>query len=323
MAARERGLNVNVALIGSVSSSSTVLNALIHGGVEVTAVLGLDESQAARTADFHPLRPLAQKARLPFRSFIKVTEPAVEQFLKARPPDLIWCIGLSQLVPDRLIGVARHGGVGFHPTMLPKGRGRAPVAWTILRGEPAAVNLFYLADEPDAGDIIVQREVPVLPDDYSEDLIARTNQVLHEVVLDLAPALKNGTIPRTPQDHAQATYYPKRTPADGLIDWSKSTDEVYRLIRAAGRPYPGAFSYLGETKMIIWRARPEHPGPPVADVRDKKVGTILSVDASGHWLVKTGDGALRLTDVEPERATNSTPPPWVAGRRFQNHARRE
>ncbi|MFQ5463757.1 MAG: methionyl-tRNA formyltransferase [Phycisphaerae bacterium] len=314
---------MNVALIGSVSSSGTVLDALIRGGVEITAVLGLDESQADRTADFHALRPLAEKARLPFRSFIKVAEPAVEPFLQAHPPDLIWCIGLSQLVPDRLIGIARHGGVGFHPTMLPRGRGRAPVAWTILRGERAAVNLFYLADEPDAGDIIVQREVPVLSDDYSEDLIARTNQVLYDVVLELAPALKNGTLPRTPQDHALATYYPKRTPADGLIDWSKSTDEVYRLIRAAGRPYPGAFSYLGATKTIIWRARPERLDPPVADVRRKKVGTILSVDDSGHPLVTTVDGALRLTDVEGEHATDSTAELWVAGRRFQSHATRE
>ncbi|MCH7873509.1 MAG: hypothetical protein IID33_17565, partial [Planctomycetes bacterium] len=81
-----------------------------------------------------------------------------------------------------------------------------------------------------------------------------TIEVLHEVILELAPAIKSGTLTRTPQDHAQATYYPKRTPADGLIDWSKSTDDVYRLIRAAGRPYPGAFSFLPDTKVTIWRA---------------------------------------------------------------------
>ena len=324
---------MKVALLGSVSSSYTVLDALIRAGVDITAVLGLDESQADRVADYRSLRPLAEQAALPFLSFVKVTEPAVEQFLRnrkggfaANPPDLIWCIGLSQLVPPNLIHIARHGGVGFHPTMLPKGRGRAPVAWTILRGERAAVNLFYLADEPDAGDIIVQREVPVLPDDYSQDLIQRTNEVLHEVILELAPAIKSGTLTRTPQDHAQATYYAKRTPADGLIDWSKSTDDVYRLIRAAGRPYPGAFSFLPDTKVTIWRARPEDPTQVPPDLHNEAAGTILAVrkcgvavDAACQPLVKTGDGAIRLTESEPEDATVSPATCFVEGRRFQDH----
>ena len=188
------------------------------------------------------------------------------------------------------------------------------------------MNLFYLADEPDAGDIIVQREVPVLPDDYSQDLIQRTNEVLHEVILELAPAIKSGTLTRTPQDHAQATYYPKRTPADGLIDWSKSTDDVYRLIRAAGRPYPGAFSFLPDTKVTIWRARPEDPTQVPPDLHNEAAGTILavrecglSVDATDQPLVKTGDGAIRLTESEPEDATVSPATCFVEGRRFQDH----
>ncbi len=314
---------MKVALIGSVSSSKTALDALIRGGVDITAVLGLDESQADRVADYRSLRSPAQEAHLPFLSFVKVTDPAVEPFLRERPPDLIWCIGLSQLVPEQLLRIAPHGGVGFHPTMLPEGRGRAPVAWTILRGERAAVNLFYLADEPDAGDIIVQREVLVLPDDYSEDLIHRTNQVLHEVILELAPAIKTGTIPRTPQDHSRATYYPKRTPADGLIDWSKSTDDVYRLIRAAGRPYPGAFSYLGRAKVTIWRARSENPALAPKDLHGKDPGTILSVNADGRPLVKTNDGSLRLTESEPEHPALSTATCYVEGCRFQDRATSE
>jgi methionyl-tRNA formyltransferase len=230
---------VNLAFIGSVSSSWYALDALIRGGVEVTAVLGADESRADKISDYRSLRELAAQADIPFLSFIKVAEQAVEEFLKKHKPDMIWVIGLSQLVPDSLIKTVPNGAVGFHPTMLPQGRGRAPVAWTILKQAQAAVNLFFLVDEPDAGDIIVQRQVEVLPDDYSEDLIHRTNLVLYDVVLELAPLIKSGNLPRTPQDHSKATYYPKRTPADGLIDFAVSTDRIYRLIRAAGRPYPG------------------------------------------------------------------------------------
>lgn len=296
---------MNVALIGSVSSSYYCLDALIQGGVEVTGVLGLDESRADVVSDYRSLRALAGNAGLPFLSFVKVVESHVEAFVRRHPPDLLWVIGLSQLVPDRLIGIARFGGVGFHPTMLPHGRGRAPVAWTILKDERAAVSLFFLTDQPDAGDIIAQRKVSVSPDDYSEDLIQRTNEVLAKVVLELAPSIIAGTIPRTPQDHSRATFYSKRTPADGLIDWSESTDKVYRLIRASGRPYPGAFSFWDGHRVTIWRARPASATgndvvqPPI------EAGTILHVDAEQGVLVQTADGALWLTEAVLEGASGS------------------
>ena len=287
---------MNVALMGSVSSSWHALDALIRGGVEVTGALGVDESRAERIADYRSLRAPATGAGIPFHSFVKVTEPGVEEFLRAHTPDLLWVIGLSQLVPDRLIKIAKNGGVGFHPTMLPEGRGRAPVAWTILLGARAAANLFFLTEQPDAGDIIIQREVPVLPDDYSEDLIHRTNLVLAEAVLELGPAIRSGRLPRTPQDHSKATYYPKRTPMDGGIDWSASTDQVYRLIRAAGRPYPGAFTAGSGRKLTVWRARPAYADDP----HGGRSGQVLAVDANRGVLVATSDGAIWMTEVEVE-----------------------
>ncbi len=286
---------MNVALIGSVSSSWATLDGLIRGRVEVTCVLGVDESQADRISDYRSLRERATEADIPFRSFVIVSEPEVETFLRGHAPDLLWVIGLSQMVPDRLIKIARVGGVGFHPTMLPEGRGRAPVAWTILLQARAAANLFYLTDEPDAGDIIAQREVPVQADDYSDDLIRRTNQVLSEVVQGLGPMIRKGNLPRTPQDHSKATYYPKRTPADGLIDWSASTAEIYRLIRAAGRPYPGAFGHAGGRKLTVWRGRPAEAG----DCGDgSERGCVVRIDPVSGVLVGTGDGAIWLTEVE-------------------------
>jgi len=313
---------MNVALMGSVSSSWHALDALIRGGVELTCVLGVDESQAERISDYRSLRQLAQDAAIPFVAFRKVSEPQVERALRENPPDLLWVIGLSQLVPRPLIELARHGGVGFHPTLLPEGRGRAPVAWTILKGARAAANLFFLTDEPDAGDIITQREVPVLPDDYSADLIARTNLALAEAILELAPAIRSGRLPRTPQDHSRATYYPKRTPADGLIDWSQSAADVYRLIRAAGRPYPGAFTFLEGRKLTIWRAQPAPALARPASAAAKPartaaqsaqtgarfaptpgqsaLGRVQDIDGAGRPLVGAADGALRLTEVSFE-----------------------
>lgn len=289
---------MNVALIGSVSSSWHTLDALIKNGIEVVGVLGLDESRRDKVSDYHSLRRLTGDAGIPFQSFVKISEPACETFLRANRPDLLFVIGLSQLAPCELIDAAPHGGVGFHPTMLPKGRGRAPVAWTILLGEPAAATLFFLTEQADAGDIIIQKPVEVLPEDYSADLIERTNGVLREAIAEIAPAIASGNLPRTPQDDHQATYYEKRTPDDGLIDWHQSVDKVYRLIRAASRPYPGAFAYYRGQKVVIWRAR------PAADAAPGEPGTILQVSRGGVT-VRAADGSLLLTEMES--ASNGQP----------------
>ncbi len=294
------GRPASIALIGSVSSSWHALDALIRNRANVTCVLGVDDSEANRISDFRSLRTLATNASIPFQSFVKVSDSPVEPFLRSHTPDMLWVIGLSQLVPDRLISIAPMGGVGFHPTMLPEGRGRAPVAWTILKNARAAANLFFLTDQPDAGDIIVQREVPVLPDDYSEDLIQRTNEVLAAAIQELAPQLNAGVVPRTPQDHSKATFYPKRTPADGVIDWSRPAGEIYRLIRAAGRPYPGAFSHSGGKKLTIWRARPDSTHPIVNSIP----GTVLEIDDNKNVLIAAGDDAVRLTEFEIEGCTD-------------------
>ncbi len=288
---------MNVAMIGSVSSSWYTLDALIRGRVEITCVLGVDESRADAISDYRSLRDLAGDAAIPFRPFVKITESAVEATLRRHPPDLLFVIGLSQLVPDVLIALARHGGVGFHPTMLPEGRGRAPVAWTILLGARAAANLFYLTDEPDAGDIIVQREVPVLADDYSDTLIQRTNEVLAGAIIELAPRIQSGELPRHRQDHSNATYYAKRTPADGLIDWTKTADETYRLVRAASRPYPGAFTYIEGRKLTVWRGSPTGASGVGTD---SDPGVVVQIDPEGHPIVATRDGGFRLTEIEWE-----------------------
>lgn len=283
---------MKVALIGSVSSSWHTLRGLLTAGVEVTCVCGLDASQADRVSDYRDLKPLAEQAGVPFLYFRKVTDEAVAACLHEHRPDLLFVIGLSQLVPAALRDIAPAGAVGFHPTPLPEGRGRAPVAWTILLDRPAAANLFFLTDEADAGDIIDQRPVAVLPNDYAQDLIDRTNEVLEQMVRDFAAHIKTGKLPRRPQDPAKATWYGKRTPDDGLIDWNKPAEAVHRLIRAASRPYPGAFTYDESDRVIIWRAelhdREDHVGT---------IGQVLRVDGSQGVLVQCGVGLLRLTEL--------------------------
>lgn len=277
-------------LIGSVSSTAAALRGFVRGGLPLAGVCALGREHAAGVSDFVDLEPLAREARVSFISFRKVADPQVLSFLKEVSPDWIFVIGLSQLLPLEIREQARRGAVGFHPTLLPEGRGRAPVAWTILKQRPAASNLFFLTDEADSGDMIDQRVVPLLPDDYAADLIARTNDVLEAQCAGLSPAFASGVVPRTPQDHSRATWYPRRRPEDGRIDWHQPADAIYRLIRAVSHPYPGAFTYHQGRQLIVWRAVP-------VEAKGGAPGTVVAVDPAGP-IVQAASGGLRLTDME-------------------------
>jgi methionyl-tRNA formyltransferase len=269
---------------------------LLRGGSPPVGVLGLDRRHASGVSDYHDLEPLAAQAGARFLGFHKVSDPAVRSFVEELSADWLLVIGLSQLVPGQLRTLAKRGAIGFHPTPLPEGRGRAPVAWTILLNRPAAANLFLLTDDADAGDIIDQRPVPVLPDDYAADLTARTNTVLEQMVADLSPALASGAVPRRPQDHRLATYYPRRRPEDGRIDWTQPLDAVYRLIRATSHPYPGAFTLHNSHKLIIWRAL------PLEESSSARPGTVVRMEG-GLPVLQTGSGLLQITDMEWEGGT--------------------
>jgi methionyl-tRNA formyltransferase len=302
---------MKVAIAGSVSSTWHTLRALITSGAEITAVVGLDESHAPRVSDFRSMRELAREAGLPFLAFHRMSDPAVHEFLRAHPPDLLFVVGLSQLAPPSVRALAPGGAIGFHPTPLPKGRGRAPVPWTILLEQPAAANLFFLSDDPDAGDIIDQRPVEVRPDDYAQDLIDRTNAVLEQMVHDLCPALRSGRIARRPQNHAEATWYGRRTPEDGRVDWRGSTAEIHRLVRAVSRPYPGAFTDYGAQRLIVWRAQPHERRDHVGTI-----GQIVRVDPERGLLVQTGDGLIWLTEVTDAAGAMMKPCEIQVGRRL-------
>ncbi len=292
-------------LIGSVSSTLSVLEALGAARANLVGVCGLDAAAAAGVSDYVDLAEPAARGGARYVPFRKISEPALVDFLTQARPDFVWVIGLSQIFPERFFALAARGCIGFHPTRLPEGRGRAPVAWTILLQRQAASNLFWLSHEADAGDLLEQRPVPVLPDDYARDLIDRTNVVLGAMVRDLVPRLERGELPRTPQNHADATWYGRRGPEDGLIDWTQSAEQVHRLVRAASRPYPGAFTWYHSRKqtgqsptddspwrIFVWRAQPHDRADHVGTV-----GQIVRIDPRRGVLVQCGSGLLWLTEI--------------------------
>jgi methionyl-tRNA formyltransferase len=220
-------------------------------------------------------------------------------------PDMIFVVGWSQLLREPIIGLAAQGVFGMHPALLPRHRGRAPIPWAILSGlTKTGVSLFEIVDpSADSGAIVGQVEVPIGPDETATTLYEQVLRA-HVALIDrYLPLLLAGTAPRQPQDSRRASSWPKRVPRDGIIDWETRVESLYGWVRAQTRPYPGAYTFLGDGKLFIWKARPtksETGGPAGTVVEHRKGGVVVAC----------GDGALLLEEVGPE---DSGEPPWVGG----------
>lgn len=219
--------------------------------------------------------------------------------------DYIVAVKWRTMIPKSVVDAARGGLVVFHASLLPKYRGFAPVNWPLINGErETGVTMFYAAEEMDAGDIIEQRARAITDEEDAGTLDAWLNETVESMLESNLPRLADGTAPRIPQDHSQATYAVWREPEDGRIDWSRPTREVFNLVRGLASPYPGAFSLLDGRKLVVWSAEIEREPRTYVGRIPGKVERIIQGEGVN---VLTGDGTLRLKRVqlegeEPRRA---------------------
>jgi methionyl-tRNA formyltransferase len=178
------------------------------------------------------------------------------QEIKKLNVDLIIMCGWRQIINHELLETPSKGIIGFHPTLLPKGRGPAPIINTILEGySMSGVTMYYISEGLDDGDIIGQEPFFVTSEDYANDVYKKIIQSGKKLINIYLPKIIEGTAPRIPQKTIDATYFPKRTLRDNKINFEEdSIDLIYRKIRAFSKPYRGAYLIKDNKKIIIWNA---------------------------------------------------------------------
>jgi methionyl-tRNA formyltransferase len=181
----------------------------------------------------------------------------------------------------------------MHPTLLPRHRGRAPIPWAILSGlARTGVTLFEIVDATaDSGSIVGQVVVDIAPDETATTLFARIADAHVQLMRDFVPQLIARTAPRIPQDPTRASSWHRRTAADGIIDWETRAHYLSDWVRAQTRPYPGAFTFLGGERVIVWGARAVELAEPAP------AGTIVEVRVEGP-VVACGEGGLVLEEIQ-------------------------
>jgi len=225
-----------------------------------------------------------------------LTDPADHAFFATQRFDLLCVLGWERLIPEAVLRTLGKFACGMHGSAfgLPRGRGRSPMNWSIITGQNRFItSLFRYTAGMDDGDILGSRVFEINEHDTIETLHQKNRVAMLQVLTECLPQIASGEIAPTPQPRGDPSYYPKRTPEDGLIDWSASTRAIHRLVRAVAPPYPGAFAHLDGRRIGILAAQPFDAALFGSNVA---AGTIVDVSvAAGRFVVKTADGSLLVT----------------------------
>ncbi|CAE1145530.1 fused UDP-L-Ara4N formyltransferase; UDP-GlcA C-4'-decarboxylase [Serratia sp. Tan611] len=261
------------------------LQALSNAGYDIQAVF-THTDEPGENQFFSSVARLGADMGLPVYAPEDVNHPLWVERIRELQPEIIFSFYYRNLLSDDVLSLAPLGGFNLHGSLLPRYRGRAPVNWVLVNGESeTGVTLHKMVKRPDAGDIVGQQRVAIAGDDTALTLHKKVLAAASQLLEEQLPKLKNGSAIFSPQDESQASYFGRRSAADGEIQWHRSADAIHNLVRAVTEPYPGAFSYLGQRKLIVWRSR------PLAIAHDKQPGTVLS---ASPLVVACGEGALEI-----------------------------
>lgn len=240
-----------------------------------------------------PVKRVAQAHGLPFLQLQSLDTPEAVARLAAWEPDVVVVAAFGQILKQDVLDLPLHGCLNVHASLLPRWRGAAPIPAAILAGdEVTGVTIMRMDAGLDTGPILAQREEPIQPDDTWATLETRLARLGAELLLSTLPVYLAGDLLPRPQPEQGVTYARQLRKEDGLLDWSRPAIELGRQVRAF-QPWPGAFTTLQGQRLKVVRAVPL-PGWR----GDMPPGTVVALDDRRTIAVATGEGALRLEEVQ-------------------------
>ena len=284
---------MRVVFLGTPEFGVPSLEALIGAGYEVVGVFTQPDRPKGRGNKLlpSPVKVCAQKHGIPVYQPVKIRLDGVED-LRALNPDLCVTASFGQILSQEILDIPRIGTVNVHSSLLPQYRGSAPVNWAIIRGETVTGVTTMMTDKGlDSGDILLKREVPILPGETAEALIARLAPIGAELLIQTIRALENGTCPREKQNEGDASYFPMLKKEMGEIDWRLSAHEIVCRVRGL-TPWPGTSFVWGENETVkVWQAvETENPG--------MTPGKIIAADAKNGLIIAAGENAVRILELQ-------------------------
>jgi methionyl-tRNA formyltransferase len=287
------------------------LEQLAASGFDVQLVVTQPDRPQGRGMELAapPVKQAAQKLRLPITQPEKIKKNEdFQQQLTLLAPDAIIVVGYGRIIPPWMLTLPPHGNINVHGSLLPKYRGAAPIQWAIASGERVTgVTTMLLNEGLDTGDILMQRELPILPDDNSLTLSPRLADLGASLLVETLRGLEARSIRPVPQDHSRATLAPILKKEDGEMDFTRTADEISNRLRGFQR-WPGAFTKFRGKNLKVIKARPAEAAMQLAPRELRVVGETLLVGCDGQ--------ALELREVQPEGKKMISAREFISGYRL-------
>jgi len=294
---------MRMIFMGTPEFAVPILEKLADGHDVAAVVTQPDRPKGrGRGVTFSPVKELALRLGIEVLQPEKVRDEEFIEKITALGASVFVVVAYGQILPPRILRIPSLGCVNIHASLLPKYRGAAPMQHVILNGETeTGITIMYMDKGMDTGDMILKRTQPVGHTDRLTDLHDKMAALSCECITEALALIEAGTAPRVPQDHSEATYAPMLRKEDGKVDWHSPSEKIVNQVRALD-PWPGTYS--GALKIWVCEA--------CADDSDAKPGEVIQSDS--NLLVKTGSGALLITELQAQGSKRMKAADYLRGR---------
>jgi methionyl-tRNA formyltransferase len=304
--------NWPIIFMGTPEIAAVTLEELLQGPDPVVGVVTQPDRPAGRGQKTvsSPVRRVAESRGIPVVAPEKIRDPSFLATLKDWNPKIIVVVAFGRILPVTILDLAPYGCLNVHYSLLPKYRGAAPAAWTIINGdEKGGVTTMKLVEKMDAGPIYLQEEVVLERDETTPSLQAKLTRVGVRLLLETIRKLKEGSLRPQAQIETGVSFAPMIKKEDGLIDWSRPAIEIERRVRGF-TPWPSAYTHLGGKLLKVYRAK------VIATTERGSPGEVIRADGNGFWIA-TGAGVLGLEEVQLENKKRLPGVEFIKGARIR------
>lgn len=289
---------MNIVFMGTPDFAVPSLEALLREGYNVVGVVTQPDRPQGRKKVLTPtpVKEAALRHGLPVLQPLRMRAPEAVAEVEELRPDLIVTAAYGQILPKRVLDLPQYGCLNVHGSLLPKYRGGAPIQRSIINGEKeTGITLMYMAEGIDTGDMIAKAVVPIEDEDTSGTMFEKLSQAGAKLLVEQLPLILTGKAARIPQNDAESTYASNLTREDERIDWNATSREIYDRVRGLV-PFSGGFTLWNGDVFKVWAIT--KPVELTVAASGQVPGTVLELSEHGIE-VKTGDGSVLLTEVQP------------------------
>lgn len=286
---------MRVLFLGTPDFAVKALESILDNGYDVIGVVTQPDRKRNRgEVTFCPVKQFALDRNIKVYQYESIRKEGAEE-LAALAPDIMVTCAFGQIISQQILDIPPHGVINIHASLLPKYRGSSPIQWCLVNGEEkTGITVMRTALAVDSGDILLQKELDILPNENAGHLFDRLAILGGQAIVEALELIESGRDEYVSQDESLATHYPMINKEDGKIDWQASARDIYNKMRGF-TPWPSVYTHLDGKIFKIMDARAEKTPE---DMQSLPVGAVRTRKSSAS--VKTGDGVLTLLSVQLE-----------------------